>query len=48
MQIKPSIGKYIVYASDYCLLDSHVMDGGGTNETAKIQAILDEIHGTKG
>ena len=42
MEIKPSIGKYIVYASDYCLLDSHVMDGGGTNETAKIQAILDK------
>ena len=30
MQIKPSIGNYTVYASDYCKLDSHVIRGGGT------------------
>ena len=41
MQIKPSIGTYTVYASDYCKLDSHVIHGGGTDETVILQSILD-------
>ena len=42
MQIKPSIGKYTVYASDYCALNSDVMLGGGTDDTEVLQAILDK------
>ena len=42
MNIKPSIGKYTVYASDYCKLDSHVVNGGGTNETTVLQNILNK------
>lgn len=41
MQIKPSIGKYTVYASDYCKLDSNVIHGGGTDDTEILQNILD-------
>ena len=40
MEIKASLGKYTVYASDYCKLDSNVLLGGGTNETEILQAIL--------
>ena len=40
--IKSSIGKVTVYASDYCVLDSNVMTGGGTDETAVVQEILDK------
>lgn len=42
MKIQASIGRYTVYASDYCKLDSNVLTGGGTNETAILQAILDQ------
>lgn len=42
MEIKASLGKYTVYASDYCKLDCDVMKGGGTNETTILQAILDK------
>ena len=42
MKIKPDIGKYVVYASSYCKLDSNVNTGGGTNETKIIQNILDK------
>lgn len=40
--IKASVGKYTVYASDYCKLDSNVNVGGGTDETEVIQKILDK------
>lgn len=43
-EIKPSKGKITVYASDYCVLDSDVMNGGGTDETEIIQAILDKAY----
>ena len=42
MEIKASIGKYTVYASDYCKLDSNVITGGGTNETEILQVILNK------
>lgn len=42
MKITASEGRYTVYASDYCRLDSDVMNGGGTNETEILQAILDK------
>ena len=42
MEIKASLGKYTVYASDYCKLDSNVLLGGGTNETEILQAILNK------
>ena len=42
MEIKASLGKYTVYASDYCKLDSDVFEGGGTNETEILQAILNK------
>jgi len=42
MEIKPTLGKHTVYASAYCKLDSNVELGGGTNETAIIQQILDQ------
>ncbi len=42
MEIKASLGKYTVYASDYCKLDSDVFKGGGTNETEILQAILNK------
>ena len=42
MNIKASLGRYTVYASDYCVLDSNVLTGGGTNETPILQAILDK------
>lgn len=41
MKIDPSFGKYGVYASDYCKLDSDVRTGGGTDETGLLQEILD-------
>lgn len=41
MTIKPSIGKYTIYASEYCRLDSDVITGGGTDDTDALQAILD-------
>lgn len=43
-QIVPSEnnGKYVVYASTYAKLDSNVIDGGGTDDTEAIQAILDK------
>ena len=42
MNIQPCLGKYTVYASNYCRLDSNVLTGGGTNDTAILQAILDK------
>lgn len=35
-------GRYVVYASTYAKLDSNVIDGGGTDDTEAIQAILDK------
>ena len=37
-----SQGRYVVYASSYAALDSSVVDGGGTDDTEAIQAILDK------
>ncbi len=34
--------KNIYYASDYAVLDSHVEKGGGTDDTAALQSILDK------
>ncbi len=34
-------GRFVVYASRYAHLDSSVIDGGGTDDTEVIQAILD-------
>ena len=34
--------KNIYYASDYAVLDSHVEHGGGTDDTAALQSILDK------
>ena len=31
----------IYYASDYAVLDSHVINGGGTDDTAALQGVLD-------
>lgn len=38
----PNHGRFVVYASDYAKLDSSVIDGGGTDDTQAIQAILDK------
>lgn len=35
-------GRYVVYASDYAHLDSDVINGGGTDDTEALQAILDK------
>jgi len=35
-------GRYVVYASSYAKLDSSVIDGGGTDDTEALQAILDK------
>lgn len=35
-------GRFVVYASTYAKLDSSVVDGGGTDDTEVIQAILDK------
>jgi len=40
MDIKPTYGRFTVYASQYCKLDSNVISGGGTDETETIQSIL--------
>ena len=32
MEIKASMGRYTVYASEYLKLDSDVLSGGGTDE----------------
>ena len=41
MEIKPDLGRYTVYASSYCALDSNVINGGGTDDTEALQKILD-------
>jgi len=41
MDFKPTLGKYTVYASEYCHMDSHIVNGGGTDDTDILQAILD-------
>ncbi|MBO4769775.1 MAG: hypothetical protein J5563_03215 [Clostridia bacterium] len=40
--IEPSIGSRTIIASEYLLLDSDVINGGGTDETMKIQTLLDK------
>ncbi|MCE5322646.1 hypothetical protein LLG46_04925 [bacterium] len=35
-------GRYVVYASSYAKLNSNVIDGGGTDDTEALQAILDK------
>ena len=42
MEIRPTSGRYTVYAGAYLKQDSDVHNGGGTNETALLQAILDK------
>ena len=42
MEIKASMGRYTVYASEYLKLDSDVLSGGGTDETEILQSILDK------
>ncbi|MBR7092605.1 MAG: hypothetical protein IKI50_05415, partial [Clostridia bacterium] len=42
MEIKPTSGRFTVYAGAYLKQDSDVHNGGGTNETALLQAILDK------
>lgn len=42
IDIQPTCGRATVYAGEYLLLDSDVSRGGGTNQTALLQAILDK------
>ncbi|MHB0998558.1 MAG: glycosyl hydrolase family 28 protein [Armatimonadota bacterium] len=39
---EPGHGRFVVYASRYAKLDSNVIDGGGTDDTEILQAILDK------
>ena len=39
--IVPSQGRFTVNASEYLLLDSDVLKGGGTDQSCEVQAILD-------
>ena len=38
----------ILYASDYAMLDSNVLTGGGTDDTAALQALLDQAEESGG
>ena len=42
MNIIPALGKFTVRASDYLKQDSSISNGGGTDETEILQAILDK------
>lgn len=44
MSIDTKIGEKTIYASDYLKLDSSVTLGGGTDETAALQEILDKAN----
>ena len=42
VNIKPTVGKRIVLASDYLVLDTDVITGGGIDQTGIVQDILDK------
>ena len=42
MEFNKITGRYTIYASDYMLLDSDVIAGGGTDHTEILQSILNQ------